>query len=414
MERIGLPATTPLADKPFHTKRAHRKTRAGCRNCKARKVKCDEGRPGCRACTARNQTCIYTIPPKGPKPSSAPEQPGRPASSAMTVLHEPLFIPARHDELDMRLLWFYTTTTYTSFSTGGLRQRSVDIVLKVNVVQHAFANPFLMDCVLGLAAMHVNHLKLRHLGVPALKELAYRARALETYRRAVEAADPATFPALLACSLLLCGLSTHVFRGREAQPLAILDWMVLWKGIGTIVEVTRLPLRFQSSGIATLFFRPDADLDASAQRLPGYLLSIAASISAGDPDFPLVATYYAALQHLGSLYLELARGLGQMLLLRIATYPTFLPAAFINAARERRPRALVILAHYLVFVKLRVKTRWWMDGISDHEIPSIAAFLGPAWEHLLRVPVAALQLTDHEDIARLLLDDPPIGSAPKT
>jgi hypothetical protein len=323
----------------------------------------------------------------------------------MPVLQEPLFIASGHDELDMRLLWFYTTTTYSSFSTGGLRQRNVDTVLRVNVVQHAFANPFLMDCVLGLSAMHANHLGLRHLDVPTSKELLYRARALETYRKAVEAADPATFPALLACSLLLCGLSTHVFRGSEAKPLAILDWMVLWKGVGAIVEVTKLPLLFRS-GIAALLFRPDVDLDASAQRLPSSLLFMAASIKEGDPDFPLVQTYYYALKYLGSLYLELSNGFSQMLMLRVATYLTFLPRQFIDAARERRPRALVILAHYLVFVKLRIKTCWWMEGISDHEIPGICHFLGPEWEHLLRVPMAALLLSDAKDIARLLLDNP--------
>ncbi|KAK4155238.1 hypothetical protein C8A00DRAFT_42120 [Chaetomidium leptoderma] len=416
---------TPAAGKPFHPKRPHRKSRAGCRNCKTRKVKCDEGRPTCRTCTARNESCVYMAvsrrasppsPPSPPSPASAASSPGKePASTlvpivarhaaAATVPQQPLFIPSGHSELDMRLLWFYSTVTYTSFSTGALQQRSVDVVLKVDVVQHAFANPFLMNCILGLSAQHINHLGLENMGISKSHEIYYRAMAFETYRKAVAAAEPATFPAMLATALLLCGLATHVFRGDEAVPLSIMDWMMLWKGIGAIIEVTKFP-RLVKSGIARLIFRPEVDFDASSRCLPSYLLFMLSSIKEGDPEFPLVPRYYKALQYLGSLYRELRNGFSQMLLLRIVTFVTYLDKPFIENARERRPRALIILAHYLVFAKFRVKTCWWMEGMSDHEIPNISRFLGPEWAHLLRVPMAALLLDDDKDIARLLLDDP--------
>ncbi|KAL2133598.1 hypothetical protein VTI74DRAFT_2073 [Chaetomium olivicolor] len=414
IEKDVISVAPVVTEKPYHSKRPHRKSRAGCRNCKARKVKCDESRPSCRTCTARKETCVYLPVTRRASPSSTTAATTTTTTSKDLVsstapsspIHpQPLFIPASQDPLSMRLLWFYTTATYASFSTGGLRQRNVDVVLKVNVVQHAFANPFLMNCLLGLAAMHANHLGVTTLGVSPQQEIHYRARAFETYRLAVERADPATFPALLASSLLLCGLSTHVFRGDEAQPLGILDWMVLWKGIGTIVEVTKLPQLFRS-GIAQLLFRPDVDLDASARCLPGYLLFMVASIKDGDEDAALVQVYYKALQFLGSLYLELGNGFSQLLLLRVATFLTFLPKEFIDAAREKRPPALVILAHYLVFVRFRTKSCWWMDGIGDHEILNIARFLGKQWEHLMRVPMASLLMTDDRDIARLLLDDP--------
>lgn len=241
------------------------------------------------------------------------------------------------------------------------------------------------------------------MGISRSQEIHYRARAFETYRKAVEAADPATYPALLATSLLLCGLSTHVFRGDEAKPLSILDWLTLWKGIGAIIQVIQLQ-QIYKAGIANLVFRPGVDLDESARCLPNYLLFMVASIIEGDPDFPLVPIYYRTLQYLGSLYLELEKGLGQMLLLRAVTLPTFFSKQFIDAAREKRPRALVILAHYLIFLRFR-PTLWWLDDICDHEIPSIYRFVGPEWEHLLQIPMAAILLDDDRDLARLLLDD---------
>ncbi|KAK3903371.1 hypothetical protein C8A05DRAFT_14675 [Staphylotrichum tortipilum] len=408
-----------MADrKPYHPKRPHRKTRTGCRACKARRVKCDEGRPACRACTARQESCVYAIRPTA-APSSAvsslgagsdPSSPGAVAlrarrPHAASVTQQPLFVAPGRDEIDMRLLWFYTTATYASFSTGGMRERSVDVVLKVNVVQHAFANPFLMNCVLGLSAMHMNQLGIRNMGVSRAHEIRYRANAVETYRKAVAAADPVTYPALLVCSLLLCALSTHVFRGDDAQPFAILDWMALWKGIGTIIDITRQPRVFRS-GVAALLFRPPIDLDASARCVPAYLLFMVASIKPGDPDFDLVQRYYEALQFLGSLYLELRNGFSHMLVLRVVTLPTFLPKQVIDAAREKRPRALIILAHYLVFLKFRVMSCWWMDGISEHELPNVARCIGPDWADVMRVPLAAMCISSNRDLVRLLLDDP--------
>jgi hypothetical protein len=321
------------------------------------------------------------------------------------LVKEPLFLPTGRDEVDMRLLWFYTTNTWASYSSGALKIRQVDKVLRETVVQHAFAHPFLMNCLLGLAAMHINHCKIRDLGVPASREYFYRAKAFETYRHALQVADPATYPALLACSLFLCGLSTDGFRGDDAKPLYILDWIMLWRGIGTIADIIKDPAPFKTD-VAALLSRPEVDLAASARHLPNHLLFMVASIKQGDPEYPLIQPYYCSLQYLGSLYLELSNGFSLLLWLRIATFLTYLPSEFVDAARQRKPRALIILAHYLVFLKFTGDRVWWMQGISNNEIPNICNFLGPKWASMLRVPMSALLLTDHKEIAKLLLENP--------
>lgn len=417
MDQYSLVMTTTVrivADKPYHAKRPHRKTRTGCSNCKARKVKCDEARPACRACVARNKTCVYVVPLKRGK-----EQPAAHALSARRAMpanprlvEEPMFIPTGRDDIDMRLLWFYTANTWFSYASEALPFRNVDQILKVNVVQHAFANPFLMNSLLALSAMHLGHCGIPDMGVSRSREFFYRAKAFETYRKAVEAADPSTFPALVACSLLLCGLATDGFRGGDAKPLYILEWMVLWRGINTIVMVTGLPTLFQA-GVAGLIYRPEVDLDASAHHIPPYLLSMVSSIEQNDREFPYAQHYHLTLKYLGALYLELSNGLSPLLLLRIMTFFTYLSSEFVDAARERQPRALVILAHYLVFAKYSPVHCWWMQDVSNHEIPSICNFLGSEWAHMLRVPISAAPLTDHLEIARLLLGDPRWEPSPR-
>ncbi|KAF2438054.1 hypothetical protein P171DRAFT_437143 [Karstenula rhodostoma CBS 690.94] len=44
-------------NRPVPTKRSHRKAKSGCRTCKVRKVKCDEGWPACRACVSTGRVC---------------------------------------------------------------------------------------------------------------------------------------------------------------------------------------------------------------------------------------------------------------------------------------------------------------------------------------------------------------------
>ncbi|KAL2116943.1 hypothetical protein VTJ04DRAFT_9111 [Mycothermus thermophilus] len=403
--------TTTVTEKPYHAKRPHRKSRTGCTNCKRRKVKCDEGRPSCRTCTARREVCVYQTLEKRRSPSSSPGissasvVASRPAGTG-SVPNQPLFIAAGRDALDMRLLWFYTTATYASFSTGPLPERSVDVILKVNVVQHAFEHEFLMNCILGLSAMHANHLGVRSIGVSHAHEMLFRSRAFEAYRKAVAAADPATFPALLATSLLMCGLSTHMFRGEDARPLAILDWIVLWCGIGEIIRITKLPTASRP-GIGALFWRPPVDYEASAQHIPSTLLFMLTTIKPTDPEYPLVQHYHTTLRLLGSLYRELATaGLTARLLLRVVTFPTFLPKEVVDAARARKPRALVIIAHYLVWAKMRIFPCWWMEGIAEFEIPNICAAIPPDLHLFLRVPLAALSIHNDKELARLLLEDP--------
>ncbi|KAK4165059.1 C6 zinc finger domain protein [Cladorrhinum sp. PSN259] len=418
------PQHQPQVERKYHAKRPHRKSRKGCRNCKARKVKCDEKKPACRSCVARNDTCVYPVLPLNTAVSSTSSDAGgiisasSPASSVATcstsmtpitpqsLFQEPLFIPRGRDEADMRLLWFYTNATFYSFSSGQWEERNVDKVLRVDVVQHAFSNPFLMDTLLGLSAMHVNRLGFRDIKVPPSKELLYRAKAYEGFRKAVEAADPATFPALLACSLLLCGLSTYVFQSDEPRPLYILDWITLWRGISAVVEIASRP-KLAPSGLLPLVFRPEIDMEQSAPHIPSYLVFMLASIKEDDADYHYLESYQLALKILGSLYLELGtNGLGPMLMLRVATYFTFLDRHFHEAAKEHQPPALVILAHHLAFTNFHDDKCWWMEGIGDKEIPHIWAYLEPEWRPFLQVPMTTAKTKSRVEIARLLLNDP--------
>ncbi|KAI3398150.1 hypothetical protein diail_9772 [Diaporthe ilicicola] len=460
-----LPPPRPSEERPYHAKRPHRKSRLGCRNCKARKVKCDEAKPSCRNCTLRRDACNYPAPqtpgpaaqrsgpgavspapaPAAPSTSASagpaslpfsygsplslrtaaspavssttalpyqPYSPGPPADSRrgsqddasnssgstnLIIVDEPPVKLAGADEYDMKLLWFYSTETYASFAIEAGRIPFIDRILKSHIIRFAFQSPFLMDCILGLSALHMQSL---HMTVPASKAIMYRARAFSGYRSAIERADPKDFPALLACSLLLCMLSSEAFREPDMKSLYIIDWMVLWRGIGLIMDI--IPIEtLVSSGLEKLFSRPAFNLNQTALHIPNNLFFMITSIKEGDQDHPYVDAYYGTLKFLGGLYLELETGFSPVLSMRIITWFTFLPKPFIELGRKLRPRALVILAHYLAFLKM-VQGVWWMVGIGDRSIQEIIDHLGPEWQPLLSVPRAAMSIHDKVELAKLI------------
>ncbi|KAL7624523.1 hypothetical protein AAE478_006088 [Parahypoxylon ruwenzoriense] len=368
------------SSKPYHAKRPHKKSRAGCTQCKKRKVKCDEVRPTCKACRLRKETCVYPSTRTAPSPPSSKSldasSPGSPHGSSSDepvshsmVVAEPLFRPRElTDALDMKMLWFYATQGFQFFSIQSGRSALVDHVLQVKVVQHAFQSPFLMDCLMAVSSLHLQSINQP---IPTHRAASYSLRAFKGYRNAIESANPSDFPALIACSLLMIAVSSQMFRDPQGKPLYIIDWMQVWRGIGLIVEIVS-PVVLQESGMAVLFYRPPVDLEKATTYIPNNLLFMITSIRPGDADYGHQQTYYDMLKYLGSLYQEIREhGFNPIFNLRIIT--------FFNV--------------------------WWMRGIADREIRQICKEIGDEWKHLLHVPQAVLRTTDKIEIAKLIINN---------
>lgn len=273
-------------------------------------------------------------------------------------------------------------------------------MLQTVLVQHAFAAPFLMDTILGLASMH-----MQSLGCPAAPEptraWVYRARSFKGYRTAIDDAQPQTFGALLANAVLLPILSTQFFRDPAFKELYIVDWLLLWRGVQSIVEITSVS-SIADNGMRPLFDRPKLDHGPSLSALPKSLLLMVSFIDRDDPDFAALQTYQDSLRVLASLFESLARGIDSVMALRVITWSTVAPRQLLDLAQARRPRALVILAHHAAFLKL-VQNIWWLQAVGDRSIRDICHALGPEWQKFLRIPLAALLVEDTAQLSRVIL-----------
>ncbi|KAH7627296.1 hypothetical protein B0T09DRAFT_180635 [Sordaria sp. MPI-SDFR-AT-0083] len=191
-------------------RRSHKKSRAGCRRCKSRKIKCDEVHPRCGNCVKHGVPCDFEHPEIIPElqaaqaaSASSPSTAGTPytpayspgvesvsnASTSRLQRAPPLCrsppsqalsttTPAAHRMLELRLMHQYTAMTCKTFTfTAPVTEE----IWKITVPGMAFSgSQHLTDAILAVAALHLRSQS------PNDKELvrashAYMAASLAEY-----------------------------------------------------------------------------------------------------------------------------------------------------------------------------------------------------------------------------------------
>ncbi|EMR83684.1 putative c6 zinc finger domain protein [Botrytis cinerea BcDW1] len=400
----------------FLTKRAHKKSRAGCQTCKTKKIKCDEAKPKCSFCEIRKLSCQYVQ--KVAKvndttslaehnqttslvKSSTPDRPLQPVEISWDPRNAP-FAPVRTatgilSATDLRMMHHYSTYTGPIVALGPAACH----VMKVTVPSLAFDNPFLLNGMLGLASLHNQHLlpqSEEHKRQTAL----YRGKSFRDYRAALATVtkDSKNYEAVLVMALLLVVLASGD-RG-DNDELTVASWMGLYSGLRIIVSM-KIPDGGPNTttSVGPLFVRNINDLLATPV-VPSALLHML-YMDPSDQDHENLQVYCGTLDALGNLYASLRQDeLSEPLFIRIISWPSFTPNEFTALVKNKRPRALVICAYYMSFIKL-VSGLWWLEGLADRDIRAITNMLGPDWNHVLDVPLEILQTQDKHRIAEILL-----------
>ncbi|KAI9651052.1 hypothetical protein NHQ30_001089 [Ciborinia camelliae] len=404
----------------FTTKRPHKKSRAGCQTCKAKKIKCDEAKPKCSFCDTRKLSCHYvqkvtkandTSSSTDSRQSTSLEKLGSsdaPVESveiSWDVMHSP-FPPISTatgvlSMTDVRLMHHYSTITGPRVALGS----EACHVMQVAVPSLAFENEFLMNGMLGLASLH--HQYLLPLNKESKRQTAlYRGKAIRNYRTAIMTVnkDSKNYEAVLIMALLLVVLASGDRDNND--ELTVVNWMGLYQGLRLIVS-----MKTPDGGVNTttsvgpLFVRNLNDLLATPM-VPTTLIDML-YMDPSDQDFEHLGIYCQTLDTLGNLYAILRQDqLCVPLFIRIISWPSFTPNDFADLVKNKWPRALVICAYYMSFIKL-VSGLWWLEGLADRDISAIAKMLGPAWNHVLAVPLEILRTQEKQMIVDILLRWPP-------
>ncbi|KAG9191079.1 hypothetical protein G6011_09167 [Alternaria panax] len=203
------------------TRKSHRKSRAGCVNCKSRRIKCDEGKPFCAHCKRRQVRCEY------------------PATTATSTAGLGVMDPKEPGGLpisEIELTYHWITTTCHSFSSWPIGVARIQALTE----EIAMKNEHVLHLMFAFTALHLAVCR------PDRKE-HYTATADHHYKRAlalvtpeIAGLNPDNCDAVLQSVQLICFVGWA--RGPQAGEYLAFgkhgrsDWLVMFRGIRTTLN----------------------------------------------------------------------------------------------------------------------------------------------------------------------------------
>ena len=389
----------------------HTKSRAGCRRCKVRRVKCDETHPVCNNCSRHGVACEYGT-----------------ASSAASPIHPVAHKKISHDEsaldpdqrrlLELQLLHHFTTVVIFTFPASDSKANLA--VWTEYGVGMSFEHPFLLNSILALSALHFvcilrgtakdstsnsptfskpQSIKSPVGTISPIKaHRMYLNLALKQHREAVDAINQNTANALLLSTILLSyqalGFTQDCDSDVSYSPPT--HWLRLVKGIA---EIARAIEPFVKDAPLTEFMaresgKPDLlDSDAIFNRdncQP--FLSLLNFTLFPEPDFDpeVKKTYEMTLAYIGGIYNDLRdRETDRVVFRRIFAMGLMVPEQFIDLIEQRRPRALAILAYYCSTLRA-IDDTWIFRGMAEREVKGLQTILPAEWQWSLQWPQSML------------------------
>ncbi|KAJ8059066.1 hypothetical protein OCU04_012043 [Sclerotinia nivalis] len=380
-------------------RRVHKKSRKGCRNCKLRKIKCDETRPNCLKCRDYGYACNYD--PRMPDlemacsgTSSTIKLPQKLGESSSPITRTPISgkpnIPTTLEppytigdgisfcELDRQSL--YRLDRFRRRTVVSLGTPTAAGVLQEFAIPMACDHPFLMHTLQTLTACHDRYLTLHEAEssqrTPA--ELYHLARAASLFNQKLCAPIAYNDKDALWATAALLGIvaisSIEASSPYEAWPLTPyadtdLDWLRMSECKTVIFELTD-PTRkdsifhVMSTEYDIAHYRCDENLDLSS--LPTHFIEL---FDLDEYSTTMNNSYYLAIIALERIMkIECNRSA----LLSFFGFLTTMSPQFKILLKMRDPRALILLAYWYLKVW---KLVWWVERRATLECQAICIYL---------------------------------------
>ncbi|KAK0461737.1 uncharacterized protein EV420DRAFT_125555 [Desarmillaria tabescens] len=366
--------------------RHHSKTRTGCKTCRRRKIKCDEETPICNNCTKRKIECIWEGSNDN-HPASSPVEPlpvapypqGTPSTSSLP--------PSEGDDmldvLGLELIHHYTNSTCFTFCRDEARTE----IYRSKLPALAFheGNSFLLHAVLAISALHLyslNPASSRY----SLAASTHCAQALAGvkavwYEEGSSSADPnAVFLTYAVLTVYGHATSTPPLCHETSK-----DWLSVLRTLVSFGQKWPLDRDISEAFQRALLPQNIDEPINPAVRFPDSLTVLPLPLP-GSPDIAEVQNPVVS-----AVYQECVALL--RLVWKASFHPHYqsyalmswfgrVPMAFFGFLFERRPRALLLMAHFYVISK-RVEQTWWSKKDWDQIILNLTNEIGVKWEEFM-------------------------------
>ncbi|CAG8084952.1 unnamed protein product [Penicillium salamii] len=371
------------------------KSRMGCRECKTRKVKCDEQRPICGGCSKFNKRCSFlrTTPYLWNPLLNQTIGRGQANSSRKPRLNVGKDLPHAKDNPgytleDMRLLHHFTSCTSATFSDDPEAHRT----WATTVVQIAFAHSFLLQGILALAALHMASSNTDEKERLPILAASKQDAALRDFRRQLENITPKNCDAVFAFSFL-AEYYIPASAGTVINPAAtfsdILGERCLSPSKHQTGDTKFYPLhdlaeKWDTDIVCTMSDAHENKINSRALEILVEAFNIVSKNSKANTgrvsvnellndDPPSEDENHTRVK--GSNYLSLSFG-----------WLFEIPIGFVELLEQHRPATLIIFAYFSVLFQNAPKF-WWNEPIPAKIVKAVAAVLPPEYHRWIEWPI---------------------------
>ncbi|WKT38924.1 Zn(2)-C6 fungal-type DNA-binding domain [Fusarium oxysporum f. sp. vasinfectum] len=408
-------------------RRSHKKSRAGCRRCKNRKIKCDEVHPRCGNCAKHGVPCDFSNPdvleelaistntstesigaptpspaptvnfnsaPRTPLPRprapSSPARAPRPNPSPPTSVYSQPSISSStntidHGErmLELRLMHHYTNVTSKTLLTNS---PAAEDIWQRAVPQMAFSGngkTYLADAILSVAALHLRSMSPNDKALVRASH-AYSASSLSAFGASLGSGiTPDNAEALQCLSHLCQGRRGFCPWGFNESILPPLSWFHAFQGVKTVVANSWQWIHHSDIVKVVIDSQPGFQLNLnprSPDSFFGHMLEgLNDELMNEDPR--LLSTTTQAYSHAVSVLNWAHKNYHAAAAL---TFPATVSKRYVDLVDARRPRALAILACFFALLK-RMDNVWWLQDVARREVMGLVSLFEPGskwWRHL--------------------------------
>ncbi|KAH8832040.1 hypothetical protein DL96DRAFT_1589789 [Flagelloscypha sp. PMI_526] len=379
--RPSTPMPLERASSAAPHRKPHHKSRGGCRNCKNRRVKCDEGRPVCGACLRRKEACNWL---------NLHEQLSMVLTSAavacLTDCQLELPPIGEFRRIDLELVHHWTTATLQTFVPDVPVTRHG---FQIRLPQLALQNDFLLHSMFALSALHINVLRQSEEHSEVAKVHCQKAiLSLDN------ASDYVSWELAFMANALI---SIFWLALPQDGSLDLFDW---FPAARTFMRRLKTYWVAVSNGIIK-----DSPIEGLTKRPQNPMLSPFPTIVENihredvcpyDPhelmDFNVVRAYELLLQKLSYMWNVLMHPNLQNV--AIYLFPAGVHDEFIDLFMKKRPRALILVAHYFALLTQFGSVWWYGADRARNDILKILSFLDSKWLPWMEYPLNVVKIME--------------------
>ncbi|PYH98162.1 hypothetical protein BO71DRAFT_447373 [Aspergillus ellipticus CBS 707.79] len=373
----GILHLNPPAERVYHARRAHRKSRAGCTKCKQRRVKCDEAKPHCLRCQKLGYDCSYDASPG--RDIVAVSSPNSQAYClSLDVVSSKIKELLQIDSKNSLPHIMQALHHFRELANPALGPKRDQEIMQGKIIRLGFDSPFLMHTIIAAATSHIHH-SAPEKSTYALMETYHWQQAITQYSRALTTIGPDNTDSLISTCLLM---TIRSFALEEYNPLgsfvfsddmASLNWLSLQAGLRFLIYATR---GWQGGSMWwEVFNKADNSKiqffdDESAGR-GGMDPELADLCGIDETTTAETNPYHAPVRMLTGV-LALERGMKSF-----GAYAGLMGRLlpdFFEKLMQKDPPALVILSWWLAL--MHGTELWWVQTRARSEIAAICWYLG--------------------------------------